>query len=244
MKRCVGNKWMGAALGLVMTGTAFGSALAAQPAWQPADGEVLYWQLTDDKDKPIGQMIQRFSRDQGVLTMQRTQKIRMRKFMMSIKLDQEITSVWDKQGLRSLKSATIADVPLMSQDLTLNVERQDDGTLSFASSELGERSETEQVWPMTLWHRSFLRHDRLFDAGLGMARPITKSEIGTKQVTVEGKALSCDGYRVDTINHEDKPVKMELWYTQAGEPCMMYFEGPMGSSTAQRVTEPALHAMK
>lgn len=212
----------------------------AEDTWQPAHGETLYWQIADHKDRVIGHTIQRFSRADGALTMTRSQRIRMRKFMMNIKLDQDVTSVWDKEGLRSLQSSTIADAPVMSRDLSLTVTRLDDGKLKIVSSEVGEKIVDQPAWPMTFWHGSFLRREQFFDAGLGLIKPVTKTGLGAKDLDVAGQTLSCDGMRVETTNHEDKPVTIELWFTQGGEPCQMDFEGPMGASSARRVTQAAL----
>jgi len=215
-------------------------ALAKAGSWRPADGETLYWQIVDHKDRVIGHTIQSFARSADTLTMTREQRIRMRKFMMSIKLDQDVISVWDRQGLRSLTSKTIADVPMMSRDLTLSVTRLEDGKLKIVSSEEGERIIDKPAMPMTFWHGSFTKQEQFFDAGQGQIKPVAKSDLGQADMTVAGEIQTCHGIQIETTNHEDKPIMIELWYMASGEPCQMGMEGPMGSSTSRRVTQAEL----
>ncbi len=222
-------------VGLLLAGLISFPGLAwAEKSWSPKGGEQLQFVLENEKGAEIGSLTFEFSRQNGALTVKRSEQFSIKKFLMRADVDQTATTLWGKSGPIDYSAKTIADTSLMDKTVTFSAKR--DGSGGWVATANGDPVEIESAaWPMSLWHRLFIKRPNLFGLGGGEAVSLSAQSQGVETIMGDGVTMACEKYRVEATV-EGREVVNLLWYEPNGRLCAMEMESGLGKTIYRRVS--------
>lgn len=206
--------------------------------WQPADGELLRFELLDRKQRKVGHLSYQFHRPQPqTLQVNRVEHMDIRRFLIRAVIDQQLQETWRSGLFMQLDAVTSAETTVFDKQLNSQVRRNDAGELEAQRND--ENIELpDEAWPMTLWHRGFLQRKHWFGTGgLERIQPRITAQ-GRERMAEDKAAIECEKYRIDA-RIEDEETVSTVWFEDNGRLCGLRLNSKLGSILYRRVI-PAL----
>lgn len=210
-----------------------GQALAGK-SWSPKDGETLRFVLKNEKGKQVGTLQFSFVREGAVLTVTRIEKMHIKKFLMRADVDQTVTTIWNRAAPVKVHAKTVADTSLMNKTVVVNAVRDQAGAW-VATANDDDLAIDRRAWPMSLWHRVFIKRPVLFGLGGGETVGIDAVSAGFEPQVADGRTLQCEKFVV-TANVDGREMTTRIWFERNGRLCAMISDSGLGAITYQRTT--------
>ncbi|WP_428312711.1 DUF6134 family protein [Hydrocarboniphaga sp.] len=204
------------------------AADGAADSWTPADGEHQHFRIIDG-DKPVGELMLRFSRSGETLSVERQQTMSVSRMMIKATLTQTSKEQWSQDRLLGISTRTELKSTIKDESKSLQLSRAADGKLSGNSGKDAVSLPADAL-PLSLWNEAMTRDGRYFDPADGKLGTLQRKTGAIEDAAPAGTdTAACKPVELAITNAEKKTSRVLVWRSGSGKVCTMRFFSPMGT---------------